>query len=472
MPGKNFDSKNLPRLTKYFALLLSVVFAISLIYQLITIQPVWLIITNFLLLVLSIIQYKLLAKLGSLQTETSEQENKINQLQDDLAEKLGKARNVHRKILPNKIPEPETLSISTFYQPAEYMGGDYYNIFQIDHGTMNSLLNQYLIYYFDVSGHGIDSTLLSIFINNTLENYFKLKHNPGEKVKPEEIMHYIDLQYQNEGFPDDYIVCLFLGLLDMNNYKLSYSSAGMHIPLYLIDKKKGLKKIDIGGLPLSTGLGAIESRPKGEFILPENNTLLLSTDGLFEQSKNSEAYHNRAEQILRENKKLPAPFIKEALVSDFHDFTDDKPGDDDVTFMLVERPQGIIKEWQFNRAENRWNEIIADVEDLIFSQDIKNNESPTRDLINLFELMSADIKEQLQAEEIKIKLNIHEDYITITLQENTGKVDLKNILDAQKNSDAKLSKINTSDGFDLKGDKIYFSYNEFYNKLYFLIASV
>ena len=476
MGYKNSDRKIQYRLTKYLALIMTVVLAFSLIYQLITIQPVLLIIANFLLLVLSLIIYKLLVKLENLQAETFELEDKITHLQDDLAEKLSKARNVHRKILPNKIPEPETLTISTFYQPAEFMGGDYYNIFQIDHGSMSSILNQYLIYYFDVSGHGIDSTLLSIFINDTLENYFKLKHNPGEKVDPGEIMNYIDLQYQNEGFPDDYIVCLFLGLLDLNSYKLNYASAGMQFPLYLIDKDKGLEKIEIGGLPLSTGLGAVDSRPAGNFKLPENHTLLLSTDGLFEQRHNSKMYQSRAEEILQSNKSLPAPFIKDALVSDFHNFSGSKFGDDDVTFMLVERPEGKIKKWQLSKSRENswdeiWDEIIDNIEDLFVSEDINSHEKPDPNppvaLIKLLERMSPKLKDHINAGEIDIKLNLLAEYITITLEENTGEVNLQNLLDKQRNSN--LSQFRAGDSSNLTGDKIYYSYNEFYNKLYLLI---
>ncbi|TDO85264.1 sigma-B regulation protein RsbU (phosphoserine phosphatase) [Halanaerobium saccharolyticum] len=272
-----------------------------------------------------------------------EQQNKINELEADIKSKLKKARNIHRRMLPDKLAEPDDYFISDYYQPAEYIGGDYYNFFKIDHGALDSFFDQYLLYFFDVSGHGIDSTLLSIFVNDSIENYFKLRHSPGEKISTSKLMNYIDQRYQNEGFPDDYLVCLFIAVLDTKKSTLNYSSGGFQYPIYKLDQEDRIEEINIGGLPISAALGALkDSRREQTVNFEKNNTLILSTDGLLEQSNGDQQYFQQLQGLLKKYKFLPAPFLKDLIRSDFYKFTNDNPGKDDLTFLLMERPAGEI----------------------------------------------------------------------------------------------------------------------------------
>jgi sigma-B regulation protein RsbU (phosphoserine phosphatase) len=271
----------------------------------------------------------------------NEKELKIKELERNIKVKLEKARNIHQRMLPDRLAEPADYFISDYYQPAEYIGGDYYNIFKIDHGAMDPFFDQYLLYFFDVSGHGIDSTLLSIFVNDSIENYFKLRHSPGEKISTRELMNYIDQRYQKEDFPDDYLVCLFIAVLDRKKNTLSYSSGGFQYPIYKLDNQENLEEINIGGLPISTALGALkDSRQEKTVDFKKNTTLFLSTDGLLEQSSGSEIYFQQLQRVLKKYKFLPAPFLKDLIRSDFYNFTGDNQGSDDITFLVIDRPQG------------------------------------------------------------------------------------------------------------------------------------
>ncbi|MGP3777925.1 PP2C family protein-serine/threonine phosphatase [Halanaerobium saccharolyticum] len=290
-----------------------------------------------------------------------EKELKIKELETNIKVKLEKARNIHQRMLPDSLAEPADYFISDYYQPAEYIGGDYYNIFKIDHGAMDPFFDQYLIYFFDVSGHGIDSTLLSIFVNDSIENYFKLRHSPGEKISTRELMNYIDQRYQKEDFPDDYLVCLFIAVLDRKKNTLSYSSGGFQYPIYKLDNQENLEEINIGGLPISTALGALkDSRQEKTVDFKKNTTLFLSTDGLLEQSSGSEIYFQQLQQVLKKYKFLPAPFLKDLIRSDFYNFTGDNQGSDDITFLVIDRPQGEVINLNLSRenAESKKLEIM------------------------------------------------------------------------------------------------------------------
>ena len=293
-----------------------------------------------------------------------DKEKKIQKLDANIKNRLKKARNIHQRMLPDKLIEPEGYFISDYYQPAEYIGGDYYNFFKIDHESLNPFFDQYLLYFFDVSGHGIDSTLLSIFVNESIENYFKLRHSPGEKISPQKLMNYIDQQYQKEDFPDDYLVCLFIAVLDKNKNTLTYSSGGFQFPIYLLNQKEEIEEINIGGLPISTALGSMaDQRIEQTIDFEKNSTLLLSTDGLLEQQRGSKSYEQQLKKLLAEYKFLPAAFLKDLIRSDFYNFTNDSQAEDDITYLLLERPAGEIIELELDT--NNFEQMRSELEEFL-----------------------------------------------------------------------------------------------------------
>lgn len=297
------------------------------------------------------------------------QAEQIKDLEKDLKIKLKKARNIHQRMLPDNLDEPDNFFFSDYYQPAEYIGGDYYNVFKIEHGSMDPFFEQYLVYFFDVSGHGIDSTLLSIFVNDSIESYFKLQHNPGEKISTNELMNYIDQRYQKEGFPDDYLVCLFISVLDNKKNTLSYSSGGFQYPIYKVNSEAEIEKINIGGLPISTALGALEDQREEKVIAFEKDTtLVLSTDGLLEQNNGTDEYFDHFEELLNKYQFLPAPFLKDLICSDFYNFTNDDPAEDDITFLLLERAAGKIFNYHLN-SDNRAEKFKNEFEQFLRDED-------------------------------------------------------------------------------------------------------
>jgi len=392
---------------------------------------------------------------------------KIEELKNDIDVELNKARNVHRQMLPKNIPEPKDISISTYYEPAEYIGGDYYNVFKIDHGSMSSLFDQYLIYVFDVSGHGIDSTLLSIFINETIENYFKLKHNPGEMVSPAEIMEYIDREYQKEEFPADYIVSLFVGLLDANSYKLKYSSAGFQFPIYLTDKNRSVSEIDIGGLPLSAALGSSEqTRKEQELFIEKENTLLLSTDGLMEQKNSSSAFYSRIKNSLKKDKELPPHFLRDKLLNEFYEFNGDNAVKDDVTFIIIERQDVDIRVWESGIRDDDFASTLADIKEYIF-EDYGENKASHK-LLNVLKSYVNIDNFPSEKKSVDIRVFDNTDYIMFTLAEESGHFDWKILLE----HDQELVNLrDDAEKFSQKNadENLYVSYSDFNNKAHLLL---
>ncbi|WP_089759821.1 PP2C family protein-serine/threonine phosphatase [Halarsenatibacter silvermanii] len=413
-------------------------------------------------ILLAILFYRLNRKVKTHQQQIESQNNEIAGLEEELDNKLTKARRIHQRLLPDNIPQPEDLFINTYYRPAEYTGGDYYNVFQIDHGAMSSLLNQYLIYYFDVSGHGIDSTLLSIFVNDAIESYFRLRHNPGEKVSTAELMNFIDHRYQEEGFPDDYLVCLFLGRLDLNNYTLSYTTGGLHFPVFRISPQKNTEEIPTGGLPISTGLGLQKDvRPLKQITLEKNDTLLLTTDGLLEQHREGEMYYDdRLEKVLNDCRNLPAPFLREALRQDFDDFNRGEPTDDDITYLALGRPGGKMQSWQLggdDKLKEKASEIVAFIDKGFGLKD-------GAELQKLLTELTGSQK-SLNEHSAGIRAFKNDDYTLLELEDKAGSIEnWKKLLNRDNFTAFDIQREN----FKPRKGRTNITYDDFYRRLYFL----
>lgn len=396
-----------------------------------------------------------------------EQKKIIEELKASIKGKLKNARKIHQRMLPDKLAEPNQYLISDYYQPAEYIGGDYYNIFKIDHESLDPFFEQYLIYFFDVSGHGIDSTLLSIFINESIENYFKLRHNPGEKLSTAELVSYIDQNYQKESFPDDYLVCLFMAVLDVKKETLSYSSGGFQFPIFKFDRKNNFEEINIGGLPISSALGALpESRPEKIMDFNKNSTLFLSTDGLFEQSDGEKPYFEQLKKLLVKNKQLPSPFLKDLICRDFYNFTGNRKAEDDITFLFIERAETEVFDFDFEKNNFSQNKTKLD-------EYLKQRRNLNNSLLN--EIKSI-INSFIDANNSKFDLKIsdQEKSIIFSLKKEMDYRDLEQTL---KNNPKFFSIKEDNISFDhfsrqnykLYSERIYYSLNHSKNYLYLML---
>lgn len=437
-----------------------------------------LIIFSLILIIIKNLTFKSrLKKLDDLVAEKNEvieaQNTKIRDLEKNIKIKLKKARNVHQRMLPDTLTEPDDFFFSDYYQPAEYIGGDYYNIFKIDHGSMDPFFEQYLVYFFDVSGHGIDSTLLSIFVNDSIENYFKLQHSPGEKISTTKLMNYIDQQYQKEDFPDDYLVCLFIAVLDNKKHTLSYSSGGFQYPIYKVNAENGIEAINIGGLPISTALGALnDSREEKKINFEKNTTLVLSTDGLLEQSNGSDIYFDQFKKLLDKYQFLPAPFLKDLIRSDFYNFINGDPGEDDITYLLLERPAGEILNYQLDTKnqldfKKQQKELKDELKE--FCNQIQWRKTAALNKIKkiAFEIIeNADLK-------LKVKALNNQQLFMLSFEKDKNSMNWDFIFNdyPELTSIAEINIDRVSDGSDqisFKENELYYSHNKFNSKIYLL----
>lgn len=257
-------------------------------------------------------------------------------LQRKLDVEIANAIKIHQRSLPETLPDSENISFASLYLPAEELGGDLFDAFQVDNGLLNDYFEQYVCFVADVSGHGLDSAMLAIFVKDTIRSFFKLKHLPGQLISPKEIIHFFIDQYRKEGYPEEYLVCLFITILDLKTMELIYCNAGLHICPVLAADEKNIFSLDNAGMPISTAINAgwLQYEDTTLPLVPEM-TLFLMSDGLAEQRVNGEAYEGRLNMLFPEIWRSKPADIVRRIQEDFTDFLSYEKMKDDITLVVV-----------------------------------------------------------------------------------------------------------------------------------------
>jgi Serine phosphatase RsbU, regulator of sigma subunit len=257
-------------------------------------------------------------------------------LQKKLNTEIDNAVKVHNRSLPESLPDTENISFASLYIPAEKIGGDLFDAFKVDNGLLNDYFEQYVCFVADVSGHGLDSAMLSIFVKDTIRSYFRLKHIPGQVLSPKEIMHFFIEQYIKEGYPDEYLVCLFLVVFDLKLNELTYCNAGFHISPLLIKDKENIIELNHTNLPISAAISTDLLKYEDSYQhLSPSMTLFMMSDGLPEQRSNNEFYEDRLKKLIAEIYSLKPNHIVRKIYEDFTDFLRDGKIKDDITLVVV-----------------------------------------------------------------------------------------------------------------------------------------
>lgn len=188
-----------------------------------------------------------------------------------LAGELAVARKVQRKLLPQPQFNAYGLSCECASLPAGEIGGDLYDFFAIDPGTMAFLLG-------DVSGKGIGAALLMANLQATIRGQQELTRYPSRLME-----RVNDLFYESTR-PEHYAT-LFYGVYDAMKRTIRYVNCG-HPSAVLVRANGDYELLDAS----ATMLGAFKDRrfEKRSVDVRTDDRLVLFSDG-FSEAKMDES---------------------------------------------------------------------------------------------------------------------------------------------------------------------------------------
>jgi sigma-B regulation protein RsbU (phosphoserine phosphatase) len=275
-------------------------------------------------------------------------EKKLKQLNQELIEKqkrldedLAAAAEIQKSLLPPAVHSAENLEVAWKFEPCEHMGGDIFNLFQLDD-------DHWAIYMLDVSGHGVQAALVTVSVSQFLQpnSGHLFKRKPGKLSQtrqlrtPSEVLAALDREFPFERFNNFFTITYMI--INTRTGELRYSNAGHpHSILLRKDGKmellqSGGSAIGIGDLPLLRGQ---ENRyAEGRLYLAPGDKLFIYTDGIVDyQNPEGEFYGtDRFYETLEALQGESVQGIVEKAISSLMDFGNDAEPLDDITLLGLE----------------------------------------------------------------------------------------------------------------------------------------
>ncbi|MDR1136521.1 MAG: SpoIIE family protein phosphatase [Clostridiales Family XIII bacterium] len=236
-----------------------------------------------------------------------------------LTAELNFARNIQRSILPEDGNYWNTFKLSALYLPAEVLGGDLFDIIRLNK-------DKTLLYIADVSGHGVHTSMLTMFLREVVRGKHSEAAKGGLRVLMDSMMEgYLDLDID----PEIYL-CVLLCCYNRSKRELSILNAGHNCFPLIVRNDGTVDEIAAMGMPISK-LGNCFENEEVTVSLDRGERLVLYTDGIIEEFNIEEQKAFGAEgvkAILHENIGVDGQELAMKIVNAARDFSAEKPKDD------------------------------------------------------------------------------------------------------------------------------------------------
>ncbi|MEG4168588.1 MULTISPECIES: SpoIIE family protein phosphatase [unclassified Microcoleus] len=245
--------------------------------------------------------------------------------------RLGAEVNVARQIQQMILPNPEELEIdgldiAGYMEPADEVGGDYYDVLQID-GVVTLAIG-------DVTGHGLESGILMLMAQTSVRTLQEIRGlDPVRFLDVLNRTLYKNVQRMNSE------KSLTLAILNYSEGRISIS--GQHEETLVVRKNGDVERIDTMelGFPIALDDDIADFISHILIELEPGDGVVLYTDGI------PEAYNIRKKQyglkqlceVISQNWHKSAAEVKDAVIVDVRQHIGKQKVFDDITLLVFKR---------------------------------------------------------------------------------------------------------------------------------------
>lgn len=241
------------------------------------------------------------------------------------------ARDIQMNMLPRRMPivsNGKHFDISAIIEPAQEVGGDFYDYFMIDAHHLCLVIG-------DVSDKGVPASLFMAVSKTLLRAATTLTRTMAlAGIAPEEILTRVNAELcrDNELLM---FVTIFYGVLEVQSGQINYSIGG-HNPPYLLSQRQGIMELDQHrGAPLGVKKNA--HYDSSRVIMQPGDGLFLYTDGITEAMDDGGNLYSeqRLETFLHRVAAASADEIAKQTISEVKEFAGGAPQQDDITVLVI-----------------------------------------------------------------------------------------------------------------------------------------
>jgi sigma-B regulation protein RsbU (phosphoserine phosphatase) len=241
-----------------------------------------------------------------------------------LRKDLELAKDVQQAFFPQESLSIPGLTCETFYQPAQSIGGDYYDFFPLQGGRWGIAVG-------DVSGKGIGAALLMASLQASLKAQ-ALHPHLDVSIMISEVNRLV-----HESSPGHFFASLFYGEYQPTIRVLRYVNAGHNPPMVLRWRNGGCEVIPLE--TEGTPVGALEHAEytSAAVRLEIGDVLIAYTDGITEAENLQGEFwgQERLEKLLRSCQDRTPKEIIRCVLDEVSDFSKGHRQRDDVTLLVV-----------------------------------------------------------------------------------------------------------------------------------------
>ena len=257
----------------------------------------------------------------------------------DTAQEVARIGELKQRLLPREICEPFGWSVAVYAAPCPWPGGDYYDQLPFPDGQFGFLLA-------DASGHGGLAAVMVAITRVVLHScplssgrsrqpYCPLQGRSSEP--PHRILAHLN-QVLVENTLDDQFMTAVMAFLQPENGTLTVASAGHPLPRWWRASRRAVQPVPVdSGLPL--GLEEKVPYEAATIEMKRGDVLVCYTDGVTEaENDHGEMFGlARLDRVLKKYAPDGAEAVKDGLVTELHDFLEDRPLQDDATVLVLGR---------------------------------------------------------------------------------------------------------------------------------------
>jgi sigma-B regulation protein RsbU (phosphoserine phosphatase) len=243
---------------------------------------------------------------------------------EQLRQALEMGRQIQSGFLPKALPTIPGYEVAAWWQPAEFVSGDYYDWLQLPDGRWGFLMG-------DVSGHGLAAALIMASVRAMVHVLAQTESIPDR---------FLDLLRESiaTDLNDSRFITFLMLALNRETHAVAVANAG-HAPAHWYSARtQEFQRLEPTALPFGFPQVALPVT-KSSIVLQPGDMLVLGTDGVVEvRSPQDQMFGTeRLLRLIREEAALPLTQLVERISQEVRAFHGRPLPPDDSTLVIVRR---------------------------------------------------------------------------------------------------------------------------------------
>lgn len=239
------------------------------------------------------------------------------------------ASSIQRYLLPENLPQTDSLEFAVKYLPQQLIGGDFYDFFKLPHGKIGVVIG-------DVSGKGIPAAILMALCQT------KLRYIAMSGKSPAQTLCLLNSEMVHAMRSDMFITIIYL-IIDPKSGEARFARAGHEPPLLArADSGEAAQPLKSSGMALGMVSEELfdEVMEDASFKMNSGDVLVLYTDGLTEAAnpEGGEFTAKKLAQTISTLRSRNANDLNDEIIKSVESFMG--PGNkygDDLTLLTVKK---------------------------------------------------------------------------------------------------------------------------------------